>query len=134
MNFWDRYDAGIQIEAFMRAFRIGMDGLHMLGEGIKQIADTKKQWVDNQQKWIENHCEVPLVHPSEPAPGIYKHYKGVEYVVTGVAIHTETNEWMVIYYQIRWPEKLFVRPLAMFCGEVVVDGEPVRRFVHMRTT
>ena len=64
----------------------------------------------------------------DPKNGIYRHYKGNEYVVTGVAIHTETNERMVVYHQLDKLNPLFVRPLEMFCEDVVVDGKSVPRF------
>ena len=30
-------------------------------------------------------------------PGVYRHYKGPEYRVFGVARHSETEEWVVFY-------------------------------------
>lgn len=78
MNFWDRYEAGMQIEAFVRAFKIGMDGLHMLGEGTKQIAAMRERQMGDQRKGTENPCEAIRMQPSDPTPGIYRHYKGKE--------------------------------------------------------
>lgn len=40
---------------------------------------------------------------------------------------------MVVYHQLHKPHLLFVRPLEMFCGEVVVDGKTVPRFVCTAT-
>jgi len=64
--------------------------------------------------------------------GIYEHYKGMRYEVTGTAVHSETEEPMVIYkalYKCEYPEgTLWVRPLAMFTENVTVDGETVPRF------
>lgn len=37
------------------------------------------------------------ISTDEPKPGIYKHYKGGTYEVTGLAKHTETKEIMVLY-------------------------------------
>ena len=34
---------------------------------------------------------------SEVAPGRYRHYKGGEYTVLGVARHSETEELVVVY-------------------------------------
>lgn len=65
--------------------------------------------------------------------GKYKHYKGKEYEVIGIASHSETLEELVVYkalYQ-KDGENLWVRPLKMFIEEVVVDGETVKRFEYI---
>lgn len=62
--------------------------------------------------------------------GVYRHYKGGRYLVMGVALHTEDESLMVVYtrlYRRRGPA-MFVRPLPMFLGTVVVDGQEIRRF------
>jgi hypothetical protein len=62
-------------------------------------------------------------------PGVYRHYKGREYRVLGVALHSETEEELVVYqplYEGAYP--LWVRPLAMFAEEVEVAGRRVPRF------
>ena len=46
----------------------------------------------------------------------YSHRKGGDYVVTGIAEHTETREEMVVY-QRESDGKLWVRPRAMFEDE-----------------
>ena len=61
-------------------------------------------------------------------PGRYRHFKGNEYQVLGVARHSETEEEMVVYRALYGEGGLWVRPYAMFCEEVVVDGRSVRRF------
>ena len=58
-------------------------------------------------------------------PGRYRHYKGNEYTVLGVARHSETLEEFVVYRQ---DHGLWVRPAAMFAETVVVDGKTVPRF------
>ena len=68
---------------------------------------------------------------TEPTPGRYRHYKGNEYEVIGVARHSETDERVVVYsplynYSGRW-----VRPLAMFVEEVTVNGQRVPRFARV---
>lgn len=60
--------------------------------------------------------------------GRYRHYKGPEYQVIDVAIHSETQELMVLYRPLYGEGKLWVRPLAMFTEAVVVDGDSVPRF------
>ena len=55
-------------------------------------------------------------------PGIYLHYKGKRYEVLDTALHTETEEIMVLYRR-EGEEVLFVRPLGMFT-EDVTPGVP----------
>ena len=60
--------------------------------------------------------------------GRYRHYKGNEYEVMAVARHSETLEPVVVYRALYGEGGLWVRPHAMFCEQVIVDGQPVRRF------
>ena len=62
------------------------------------------------------------------APGKYRHYKGNDYEVIGMATHSETHEAMVVYRPLYGEGKLWVRPAAMFAETVVVDGKRVPRF------
>lgn len=61
-------------------------------------------------------------------PGRYRHYKGNEYTVLGVARHSETLEELVVYRQEYGEHGLWVRPAAMFAETVTVDGSDVPRF------
>jgi hypothetical protein len=61
-------------------------------------------------------------------PGLYRHYKGPEYRVFGVARHSETEEEVVFYQALYGEYGLWVRPLNMFLESVEVDGEQVPRF------
>lgn len=63
--------------------------------------------------------------------GKYKHYKGNEYEVLGVAKHSETMEELVVYKALYGEEDLWVRPLEMFTEEVEVDGKMVPRFEYI---
>lgn len=60
--------------------------------------------------------------------GRYRHYKGREYVVLGVARHSETEEELVVYRQDYGDRSLWVRPKEMFVETVEVDGQQVARF------
>lgn len=71
---------------------------------------------------------------TQPAPGRYQHYKGREYEVLGVARHSETDEWLVVYRPLYGEGGLWVRPLAMFLETVVVNGEAVPRFAPIHAT
>ena len=65
---------------------------------------------------------------AEIQPGRYRHYKGNEYTVLGVARHSETLEKLVVYRQEYVERGLWVRPAAMFAETVVVNGQTVPRF------
>lgn len=60
--------------------------------------------------------------------GIYRHYKGNEYELIDVALHSETLEEMVVYRALYDDQKLWVRPAHMWEEEVEVDGKTVKRF------
>ena len=66
--------------------------------------------------------------PSSLRPGRYRHFKGNEYEVVGVARHSETLEPMVVYRPLYGEGGLWVRPLAMFTETVVREGKPCPRF------
>ncbi len=66
-------------------------------------------------------------HPEVPV-GRYRHYKGNEYTVLGVARHSETLEELVVYRPEYGERGLWVRPKGMFLESVTVDGETVPRF------
>ena len=65
------------------------------------------------------------------APGRYRHYKGPEYTVIGIARHSETDERLVVYRQEYGDRGLWVRPLEMFAGSVEVDGKSIPRFARI---
>jgi hypothetical protein len=67
----------------------------------------------------------------EPTPGRYRHYKGGEYEVIGVARHSETDELLVVYRPLYNSTGLWVRPLAMFVESVTHNGEVVPRFAYI---
>ncbi|MCS6296214.1 MAG: DUF1653 domain-containing protein [Nitrospira sp.] len=61
-------------------------------------------------------------------PGRYRHYKGKDYEVLGVARHSETEEEYVVYRQLYGEGGLWIRPLTMFSESVSVGSELVPRF------
>ena len=65
----------------------------------------------------------------EIRPGRYRHFKGNEYQVLGVARHSETLEPMVVYRALYGEGGLWVRPAAMWNERVERDGYAGPRFV-----
>lgn len=63
--------------------------------------------------------------------GKYRHYKGNEYEVIGVARHSEDESELVVYRTLYGDHSLWVRPLAMFIEDVEVDGKSVPRFAYV---
>lgn len=63
--------------------------------------------------------------------GRYRHYKGHEYTVIGIARHSETMEELVIYRQEYGDNALWVRPKQMFLETVEVDGKILQRFEYL---
>ncbi len=70
----------------------------------------------------------------ELLPGRYRHYKGNDYLVIGVARHSETEEELVVYRPDYGDRGLWVRPLGMFQQLVEVAGESVPRFRYLGPT
>lgn len=54
----------------------------------------------------------------------YRHFKGNTYIVTDIAVHSETEEPMVIYRSATNPEMTWCRPLSMFLSEVDHEKYP----------
>ena len=51
-------------------------------------------------------------------PGRYRHFKGNEYEVIGIARHSETEEPLVVYRALYGEGKMCARPVEMFYSEV----------------
>lgn len=68
--------------------------------------------------------------PQLPA-GHYRHYKGGEYELIGIARHSETLEPMVVYRPLYNDTGLWIRPFAMFVETVEVEGQHQPRFARI---
>ena len=67
----------------------------------------------------------------EIRPGRYRHFKGKEYEVIGLARHSETQEEMVVYRALYGDFGLRVRPARMWNETVERDGKTFRRFTYI---
>ena len=63
--------------------------------------------------------------------GKYRHFKGNEYRVIGVAKHSETLEEMVVYQALYGEQGYWVRPAAMWNETVERDGKVFQRFTYI---
>lgn len=64
-------------------------------------------------------------------PGRYRHFKGKEYEVLGVARHSETEEELVVYRALYGDFGLWVRPVSMWNEAVERDSKTFRRFTYI---
>ena len=60
--------------------------------------------------------------------GRYRHFKGNEYEVIGIARHSETEEPLVVYRALYGEHGLWVRPADMWNEQITRDGKTFRRF------
>ena len=63
--------------------------------------------------------------------GRYRHFKGKEYEVLGVARHSETEDELVVYRALYGDFGLWVRPVSMWNETVERDGKTFRRFTYI---
>ncbi len=77
---------------------------------------------------------VALLPADAPKVGeIFKHYKGDPYKVRDLALHSNDEEWMVVYEPL-YPNPaapLFTRPLKEWGEMVERDGLHVKRFLKI---
>lgn len=78
-----------------------------------------------------NPPEIDWPEPPETPLGRYRHYKGGEYEVVGVARHSETNEPLVVYRPLHNDSGWWVRPHAMFFGSLELHGVLTERFTRL---
>lgn len=67
----------------------------------------------------------------EPKCGKYRHFKGNEYELLGIARHSETMEPMVVYRALYGEGGLWVRPLSMWTEWVDRDDYHGPRFRYI---
>jgi hypothetical protein len=66
-----------------------------------------------------------------PLPGEkWRHYKGGVYTILTLANHSETREPMVVYQSDSFGST-YVRPLAMWEDDCIMEGKETKRFVRI---
>ncbi len=63
--------------------------------------------------------------------GKYRHFKGNEYEVIGIAKHTETLETVVVYKALYDDGEMWIRPLSMWNETIERDGKTFKRFQYI---
>jgi hypothetical protein len=63
--------------------------------------------------------------------GRYRHFKGKEYQLIGIAKDSETLEDLAVYKALYNDGQLWVRPLKIFLEEVKKDGQKMPRFEYL---
>lgn len=63
--------------------------------------------------------------------GKYRHFKGNEYEVIGIASHSETLAPMVVYRALYGEGGLWVRPASMWNEQITRDGKTFPRFTYL---
>lgn len=64
-------------------------------------------------------------------PGRYRHFKGKEYEVIGIARHSETEEPVVVYRALYGDYGVWVRPASMWNETVERGGQTYKRFCRL---
>lgn len=82
----------------------------------------------SNQAFSEIEQKLPL--------GTYKHYKGKQYEVIGLAHHSETLELLVVYRALYTSNDfgenaLWVRLVKMFLETVTINGNVLPRFEYI---
>lgn len=113
VGFSDSYPAGYGLHEFDREEESIKIGDYMIFE-----SDIAK--IEELTTYEEAVEAIPL--------GRYRHYKGNEYEVIGIARHSETTEPMVVYRALYRDGGTWVRPAYMWNETVERDGKTVRRF------
>lgn len=66
-------------------------------------------------------------------PGKYRHFKGNEYEVIGIARCSEDETPVVVYRALYGEGGLWTRPAEMWNETVIRDGKTFRRFERIET-
>lgn len=101
------------------------DGLHLTADGHRNLAKELGRMI-RKEIYPDFHREIP-----EIPLGRYRHFKGNEYEVIGLARHSETDEPMVVYRALYGEHGMWIRPASMWNETVVREGNVYQRFTFL---
>ena len=91
-------------------------------------------WPQTADRRPDRHVQLhtsPLIHTMSLRLGRYRHFKGHEYEVLGVARDSESEQEYVVYRALYGERALWIRPLGMFTEEIERDGHKQPRFAFV---
>ena len=121
----------------IRIKKLDRKGGFSKGVYIEQVSIPNEEdtWAKYCRKDPIKYPELSVEPQNNSAPptianGVYKHSKSNRlYQVIATALHTETNDTMVIYKPLYKSEhSLFARPYNQFIETITLNGEQVPRF------
>lgn len=89
-------------------------------DGTTCVCPKAKNLVKSTYHKPMSGCNMNKLEPMT----VVKHFKGNQYLVLGVAEHTEFNTEFVVYRSLDGDRKLFVRPIDMFLSDVDKEKYP----------
>jgi hypothetical protein len=122
-------------------FDIQDDWYHYRDEKLKEITI---EWCEENKIELLDDRPTPMDEPrlkldkskirdlhSDIKPGKYRHYKGKEYEVIGIAKHSENLEEFVVYRALYGDGELWLRPREMFSEQITFEGLKILRFEYI---
>ena len=102
-------------------------------EGLKSIdfGQGETHGTCPYEKEIYSLTYNPENPTGELKKGKYRHFKGNEYEVLGVALNSETLEETVVYKALYGDEKIWIRPKTDFLGFIYRDNKIIKRFEYI---
>lgn len=96
----------------------------VLGDAGAAIADSEEESAPTEDKPVE-------LTPEPVGLGRYRHFKGGEYEVIGIAKDSETEKQVVVYKALYGEGQLWVRDKDNFEQIIERDGQKLRRFTRI---
>lgn len=85
--------------------------------------------MNKAQESLQNTSKV---YRDDMVRKVYRHFKGTIYKVDAIAVHSESDELMVVYHKLGDLDQVWVRPLDSFLSPVdkekYPDATQVNRF------